>query len=285
LLVAFFWACGDIFYRLINVHCFNNHTEQYISKWMITCFFNSTIGFCVMLTFWWCAYIDEPIVIPNVYQLIWIGILCFLIILANLMQFLSISMTSPFFLNIAMFGKIPLSFIADVFIHHYEITWLSILGSFLIIAGFVMLEVVNPPISWRLCRKAIIGDEISLDDKKDNYQKLIVEKNFHFDEGDNNDNDNNNNNNNDNENVDNNNNDNDNVNNSIENNNHYNVQNEETKMAISNNKQNLYHLLNTTNKRSLRESVASIGGAPFTLSNDATLCDARTSLVSSLQQS
>lgn len=250
LLVAFLWACGDICYRLINLHCFNNQNKQYISKWTLTCFFNSAIGF-LMLTFWWCIFIDQPILIPNLYQIIWIGILSSLMLLANLMQFLSVIMTSPFFLNIAMFGKIPLSFVADIFIHHYEITWLSICGSLLIIISFLMLEVVDPPISWRLCRKAIIGEELSMNDNKKNSQNLILEKNLNHD------------------------NTNDNLNININtNHNDINIQKNGTKINNPKNKEgSLYYLLDKENKDSRGESLANMGDAKSTLSSDESIHD------------
>ena len=63
-------------------------------------------------------------------------------------------MTSPFFLNVCLFLKIPLSFILDIFIHDYHATYISISGGICVIIGFLMLEVIGPP-SW-CCKKILI---------------------------------------------------------------------------------------------------------------------------------
>ena len=180
LFVSLLWAMADTIYRIMSNNCYN----PFINHFILTCFFNGISGFFIFITFWWVFWFQNsnPFLLPidNLNDIIWVGTVSLLLVIANIFQFLSLSLTSPFFLNVAMFLKIPLSFLVDVYIHGYKITYLSVSGGFLVIIGFLMLEVVNPPnyecCLFIICKKALFGNDYDYNINKLQTQRKFVEK-------------------------------------------------------------------------------------------------------------
>lgn len=155
LAVSLFWGLGDIFYRITSNKCLNtNH------KLLSILFFNSTSGFIILITFCWIIpYLyfsnNDSIQLPTIYELYWILGISMLYIIGNIVQFISITYTSPFFLNIIMFLKIPMSFIVDVFVNNYKINLYAILGGLSVILGFLIIEIIPPPCNNNKKEKSI----------------------------------------------------------------------------------------------------------------------------------
>ena len=145
LLAALLSAVGDVVYRIGATKTLNRDKILGLPL-IVTFFFNGLYGFVILSTFWGIFYI-EPFVMPNYWDMYWILFVSIVLMVANVVQFISISMTSPFFLNVCLFLKIPLSFIIDVFVHDYKPGLYSISGGILVIIGFLMLEIISPP-SW-----------------------------------------------------------------------------------------------------------------------------------------
>ena len=61
----------------------------------------------------------------------------------NICFSIAISLTSPLFVNVGNLLVIPLSFIVDMFVHNYHITFLSAIGAVCIIIGFLFLEIID----------------------------------------------------------------------------------------------------------------------------------------------
>lgn len=154
LLAALFSACGDVVYRIGATKTLNRD-KIYGLQLIVTFFFNGLYGFVIATTFWGVFYI-EPFVMPNTTDMYWILFVSIVLMLANVVQFISISMTSPFFLNVCLFLKIPLSFIIDIFVHDYKPGYYSISGGVLVIIGFLMLEIISPPKCCGKCREILL---------------------------------------------------------------------------------------------------------------------------------
>lgn len=150
LLAALFSALGDVVYRIGATKTLNRD-KIYGLQLIVTFFFNGLYGFVIATTFWGIFYI-EPFVMPSTSDIYWILCVSIVLMLANVVQFISITMTSPFFLNVCLFLKIPLSFIIDIFIHDYKPGIYSISGGVLVILGFMMLEIVAPPKCCGKCK-------------------------------------------------------------------------------------------------------------------------------------
>eukprot|EP01084_Bolivina_argentea_P259158 437185_1 len=150
LLAALFSGMGDVVYR-IGANKTLNRDNIYGLPLIVTFFFNGLYGLVIASTFWGVFYIEE-FEMPNLEDIYLIFGVSIVLMFANVVQFISITMTSPFFLNVCLFLKIPLSFGIDIFIHDYKLGLYSTIAGLLVIIGFLMLEIISPPKWFGKCK-------------------------------------------------------------------------------------------------------------------------------------